>query len=223
MAKQWQDGAAGSLWHLFIKINTDFGSLNFKLHLLGANLAAVRAKAARLCTRYRWLLPTSAELVHAHLSKDDSDQDSRQLPEGCGPGLYGSNATPSAVVTKFNRYTDCILVRFEDSTGGGVTRKIGPVPDSVITAQEIVPTITSVTGDAVPAVPGDDPGIAYAADTSWATEFTNFIQDVAASCINVRSGHPPGGAFQYADLWNALVSNQVGGKKGARVMNSPHG
>lgn len=223
MAKQWQDGAAGSLWHLFMKINTDWGSLNFKLHLIGANLAAVRAKAERLCTRYRWILPTGSEMIHAHLSKDDSDQDSRQLPAGCGPGLYGSNATPTAVVTKFNRYTDCVMVRFEDSTGGGVTRKIGPVPDTVVSAQVLVPAVDSIVGDVVPTAPSTAPGIAYSADTSWATEFTNLIKDIAASCVNVRAGHAPGGAFQYADLWNALVSEQVGGKKGARVMNSPHG
>jgi hypothetical protein len=223
MAKQWQDGAAGSLWHLFLKINSDFGSLNFKLHMLGANLAAVRTVAERIGTRYRWIMPSTAEMVHAHLSKDDTDQDSRQLPLATGPGLYGSNASPDPVVTKFNRYTDCVLVRFEDSTGGGVTRKIGPIPDSLITAQELVTVPASVTGDAKPAAPATAPGIAYAADTSWATEFTNLITDIAANCINVKAGHDPGGVFQYADNWNALVSLQVGGKKGARVMNSPHG
>jgi len=223
MAKQWSDGAAGSLWHLFLKINTDFGGVNFKLHLLGATLAAVRANATRIATRYRWIMPKSAEIVHVHLSKDDSDQDSRQLPEACGLGLYGSNATPTPILTKFNRYTDCVLVRFEDSTGGGVTRKIGPVPDTVISEQGLTVTPDSVIGDVKPTNPATAAGIAYVADASWATEFSNLIQDIAANCINVKAGHAPGGVFQYADMWNALVNVQVGGKKGARVMNSPRG
>lgn len=223
MAKQWQAGAAGSLWHLFLKINSDFGGLNFKLHFIGANLAAVRANAERIATRYRWIMPTGGEIVHAHLSKDDSDQDSRQLPAACGPGLYGSNAQPTPVVTKFNRYTDCALVRFEDSTGGGVTRKIGPIPDTVVSAQVLTLAVSSVVGDVKPTTPVTVPGVAYVADTSWAAEFTSLITDIAANCVNVKAGHDPGGVFQYADLWNALVSEQVGGKKGARVMNSPHG
>lgn len=222
MAKVWQDGAAGNLWHLYLKINTDFGSLTQKLHLIGAALADVKAKAIAIATRLRWCMPTGAEIHHAHLSRDDSDQDSRQLPGAIGPGLFGSNKVGGALVTKFNRYTDVLLVACEDETGGSVTRKFGPLPDEVVVQQEMKTAVVAVSGDALVTAPVTAAGIVYEADVSWFAEMHNLMQEVAADCVNVKSGHPPGGAFKYARIYN-MLPGLVGGKKGGRVINSPRG
>jgi len=222
MAKIWQAGAAGTLYHVYMKFNSDFGSVTGKLHILAADRATARSKATILAMRWRWIIPSNVDLVHCHISKDDSEQDSQQLPGVVGPGLFGSNKVGGAEITKYNRYTDHLCVTCEDETGGSVTRKFGPLPDEVVASQVLKFPVTAISGVAPPAEPATAAGIVYVADVSWYTEMQNFLQSVAANCVNVKSGHPPGGAFQYAAIWS-MLPGVVGGKKGGRVLNSPHG
>lgn len=220
MAANWSDGDAGTLWHLNMKINTDFCSFTTKWHMKGAALVDVRAKAVALCTRWKWIMPPSCSIEHATLNKDDHDQDSRQLSEVFGPGLFGSNKAGGAQITKFNRATDHLLVRFEHAAGNGVTRKIGPVPDEVVSQQQIVGTVPPQNTDTTPIAPVTAPGIVYVADTTWIVEMGNLIQYIGFATIAVKAGHPPGGAYKFAPWLNCLPAN-VGGKKGARLLPSP--
>jgi len=208
MPATWTDDT-GDLWHLNYKINTDFRGFNFKLHVRGANEAAARAIAIRLGLRMLNVLPLDAEIVMATLNKDDSDRDSRMVPDVFGPGLYvaPSPATPPSV---FDNSRTCLNFRLEHSAGSGITRKWAPLPDVPVSAQALTTAIAGMQG--IAAGPTDAPGAA----ASWFLEMKNFIQDIAFSTQAIKSGHAPGGPFKYATFVNAYVM-RVDVKRGARV------
>lgn len=201
----------GDLWHLNYKINTDFRGFNFKLHLRGANEAAARAIAIRLGNRMLNVLPSSAEIIMATLNKDDTDKDSRIIPDIIGPGLVMTAGTPPTA-GQFDNSRSCLNFRLEHAAGSGITRKWCPLPDIVITGQRLVTAIAGM--QAIASAPATAPG----AGADWYAEMKNLIQDIAFSTQAVKSGHAPGGPFQYAPYVNAYVMG-VSVKKGARIFS----
>lgn len=208
MSANWTDDT-GDLWHANYKINTDFRGFNFKLHFRGVNEASVRAIAIRLGQRMLAVLPASAEIIMATINKDDSDRDSRMVPDVIGPGVYvvGHTGTTAA---KFDNSRTCLNFRLEHAAGGGITRKWAPIPDDVVTGQMLISSIAGL--QTITAAPTTAPNAA----TSWYDEMKNLIQDIAFSSQAIKTGHAPGGPFKYAAFQNAYVMG-VSVKKGARV------
>lgn len=208
MADLWTPDT-GDLWHINYKINTDFRGFNFKLHVRGVNEAACRALAIRLGNRMLWVLPASAEIIMATINKDDSDRDSRIVPDVFGSGKYvdpGVSPPPSV----FDNSRTCLNFRLEHSAGSGITRKWAPLPDLPVSGQALTTAIAGMQG--IVAAPVTAPGAA----ASWFLEMSNLIQDIAFSTQAIKTGHPPGGAFKYATFVNAYVMG-VSVKRGARV------
>lgn len=198
------------LYNLRFKINTPDGGLNWKLSF--AEMTEVNALAASIdiANRLRALMPSTCEIYAATISKSNRTKDSRFIPGCIGSGQYlQSGMSPAATV--YNHFTDAILVRFEDSDGQGVSMKIGPVPDTIITNGQIPLPITGVTDATVaPAALGAQP-------ITYATEFTQLMQAIAKNCAKIVSkNNIPGGTYNYSAFTKANVK-RVCKKKGGRV------
>lgn len=198
------------LWRLRYKINTPDGGLNFALQIAEQAEAAAIAAAIDISGRLKALMPSTCEIFACTISKSNRKRDSRIIPGAIGDGLYlQSGMAPTATV--YNRFDDCINVRFEDADGGGVTMKIGPVPDTIIEGGDIKLPITGVTdGTLAPAVLGAQP-------ITYATEFTQLMQAICKYCHHVETkNNLPGGTYTYFAFTKANVK-RVGKKKGGRV------
>src|SRR5436190_10921073 len=105
------------LWHLNFKINHGRRGLNMKFHIAGGVEGDVKTKAIDIATRLRWIMPTSAEIAFASISKDNTTKDSRLIPGALGNGLSPEAAeTPAESVPDLP--TTCLLIRFEHEDGG---------------------------------------------------------------------------------------------------------
>lgn len=208
MAAAWLDGT-GLLWHVLFKINGRKG-YNFKFHVPNVDEPTCRTVATRIALRIKALLPTTCAIHYATMTKDDTDQDSRRIPEAFGAGTAGASWTVPFVNSKPDNSSSCILTRFEHSAGGGVNMKIAPIPDTVVEDDELVVPIPSIIG--VPAGVLPLPGVGV----SFALEFAAFMGDMIQSAKAVKSGHLPGGPFKYANFLNAHVTG-IRVKKGGRV------
>lgn len=182
------DGVAGTLFSLNFDINYPRGSTSLKLHMVGADYAAVTPAATKIATAYRRVMPMDSEIFFASLNRDDTKRDSKFVPGCLGAGLFvGLGVGPPP--TECNQGFDAVLVRTENSDGGNVPLKIGPVPDAVIAAGELVPTMTAQEGTFA----GADPNTAAATD--YALQFLELIQLITKYCYHIRTGHAPGGVF----------------------------
>lgn len=210
MAANWLDGT-GLLWHLNYKINTPTRGFNFKVHVPNVDEAAAIVIAARLGLRLLYLMPSVCEIFYATATKDDHDQDSRRVPGALGNGLYlQTGSSPAA--TKPDNSRSAVLCRFEHSAGGGVNMKIAPIPDTVCTDDTLTTIPASVVGAPVGALAA--PG----AGADFFVEFTNLMKDITQNCKAIKSGHPPGGAFKYANFVNAYYT-RLTVKKGGRIFS----
>jgi hypothetical protein len=200
---------AQPLWHLNLKINHGRRGLNCKFHVAGGTETEVRTKAIEIATRYKWIMPTSSEIVFATISKDNTKKDSRLVPGCLGPGL-----SPEAVEVPADSVPDLpttsLLIRMEHEDGGSVTRKIGPVIDVFVADAEAVAAIADVTSMPLVLPP------ASAAADAYALRVNKLMQVLVMNTNHVVSGHAPGGEYT-TFLWTAAYFIRVGQKKGGRV------
>jgi hypothetical protein len=200
---------AQPLWHINFKINHGRRGLNFKSHIAGGTESEVRAKAVELATRLKWIMPTSARIVFASLSKDNTKKDSRLVPGALGLGL-----SPEGVETPADSVPDLpttsLLIRMEHEDGGSVTRKLAPIIDVFVEDAEAVAAIADVT-----AMPGALPAASAAAD-SYAVRVNKLMQVLMMNTNHVVSGHAPGGEYT-TFLWTSAYFIRVGQKKGGRI------
>ena len=201
------------LWHGNIKINTDTMGFNFKFHVAEKPEADAISALGALSALMKKLMPVNSEITYATVAKDNHAKDSRFSRAAIGVGAFGMDATPPAG-EEYNRPDDCLLIRFEHSGGASVTRKLGPVPDSIIAGGAIDGTFpTDVTAPVV------------VSPTAWVTldtypaMVTKFMQAFMFYTNHLQSGHSPGGPYVY-ESWTAAYVLRVGRKKGGRVLVS---
>lgn len=200
---------AQPLWHVNLKINHGRRGLNSKFHIAGGTESEVKAKAIEVATRLKWIMPTSAEIAFATISKDNTKKDSRFIPGALGKGLSPEAAEDPADSVP-DLATTCLLIRMEHDDGGEVTRKIGPILDEFVEDAEAVAAITSVVG-----IPGAAPAASTALDT-YQLRVNKLMQILVLNTAHVVSGHAPGGEYQ-TFVWQNAYFVRVGQKKGGRV------
>lgn len=203
------DGAAGTLWHSNFKINTATRGYNLKFHHVGVDFAPIKLLAIDIAARLKKLMPTDAEIVYATLNNDNTKKDGRFIRGALGPGEYAVGGPP-AVAQLYDTSWTCLEVRMENGEGDAVVRKIGPIPDAVLSSEELVAAVTDFEAPGVGALP------AAGAGADWYAEFTNFMRCLGEKTHHVRSNHAPGAAFTYFP-WAACYYVRVGRKKGGRV------
>jgi hypothetical protein len=202
-------GVAGTLWDFNIKINSARKGFNCKFHFVAADYATVVPKAVDIAGRLLNVLPTDAEIFFATISNNNTRKDSRFIRAALGPGAHvlGGSSPPAST---YDMPQAQLLVRFEDSEGGQVPRKLGPVPDAYVSSEELTSAINDVVG--VPTLP-------LAAIGSGADYFANFnllMKSIVVHTAHVLTGHAPGGDFQWAPWLNAYVMRTCI-KKGGRI------
>lgn len=198
------------LWKLRAKINTPDGGLNWMLHLANKTQAQALAAAVKIMAHYRAILPSTCEVKHCTISKSNTNKDSKIVMAAIGDGLYLQSGVDPAATT-YNRFDDCLKVRFEDEAGWGVTEKIGPIPDTIIGNGEIILPIASVTDmtAADPAAPTQP--------VTYATAFQGLMLLIGKNCSRVKSStNIAGGNYDYFAFEAAHVIG-VGKKKGGRI------
>lgn len=200
---------AQPLWHFNLKINHGRRGLNFKSHIAGGTEAEVKVKAIELATRYKWIMPTTAEIVFANISMDNTKKDSRLVPGALGFGLSPEAAEDPADSAP-DLPTTSLLIRMEHADGGSVTRKIGPIIDVFVEDALEADDIADVT-----AMPGALPAVSAAAD-AYKVRVNKLMQVLMLNTNHVVSGHAPGGEYQ-TFLWTAAYFMRVGQKKGGRI------
>lgn len=206
-------GAAGELFHLNLKINTNEKGFPLKFHLKGADYAAVVPNALLVAQYLRHTLPMDADIFYATVTRDNSARDSRLLRGAIGAGTFEEAAGPPITPANYNRPEDASLVRFENTEGQNITYKIPCIPDIIVND-------AALQGGAVADVVGM-PGVlaAPAAGLDWFLNFNLFMKSVVKYCIYVKSSHGPGAAFDFAQFENAYFL-RTGVKKGGRVSAS---
>lgn len=203
--------APNFLWKIFFKINTARKGFNIAFHMAETPEATARAAAIDLSARMLAIMPSTAAIFFAAMSKDDPAKDSRIIPEAQGVGLYLQNGVSPAATPQDSSNT-CINIRFENNNGGGVTRQYLPIPDTIITNDTVVLPITPVVGR-----PGALPAAPVAQPVTYATEFNKLMQAIVFNFHHVQTrGHVPGGNYTYYPFQNAYVLG-VSAKKGGRV------
>ncbi len=204
------NGAAGNLFKATFLINGPSKGFTDSYHLLGADYTVAVPKAIALAGFLRAILPGDCEIFYARVSRDDSARDGQYVPDAIGGGQYITALGPPAVKGVVNTDYDHALMRFENTEGGWISPKIGPLPDDVVNG--------GLLGAFKPANVIGTPGAAPAAVadfTAFATNFNKLMQAIAFYTIYVRSGHVSGGPFQYAPWLNAYCL-RTAEKKGGR-------
>jgi hypothetical protein len=196
------------LWKANLKINTDERGFTFGFHVINASETAARTAADDIAKRYLALMPKSAEIFFATISKWDSKRDSRFLPNSIGQGQFVEDEGPPEV-SDYDISRTSVLIRLEHDGGGSVTRKFCPVPDSIIFGGKPVDAIVPVTTLMPPAA-------APGAGADWHSEFTNFMQALIYSTTHIESGGSPGGPYT-SRVYTAAYAIRTGVKKGGRV------
>lgn len=202
-------GLVGSLWHANFKINCHNKGYQSKFPIVTADPDIAKASAISIATAYKRILPMDAEIFYATVSNYNTRRDSRFLRAALGAGLFiGLGVAPDP--TTFDTSFASIKLRLETDTHTSVTRLINPVPDAVLTDEEIVPAITDVSATfaGVDPVEGDL--------TLYALQFENFMKILTKHCKHVYSGAVPGGAFTWSPYIAAMPVG-VSKKKGSRA------
>lgn len=198
------------LWYLRFKINTPDGGLNWKIPLIDLSEADAKSAAVKIALRLLGIMPSTCEIYAATISKSNTTKDSKLVPGALGDGIYLQNGTPP-VPSVYNRFDDALLIRFEDTDGGGVSMAIAPVPDTIIVAGQVPVAIAPVT----------DMTAALAADPTNASVYHTTMEDLMLA-VGKYSGRVkastniPGGNYSYA-RYNAAFFKRVTKKKGGRV------
>lgn len=202
------DGSAGTLWDYHVQINTDRKGFELVFHMVGADLTTIKPNAIDIAGRLKDLMPTDAEIFFSRLSNNDSTRDSRFIREALGAGTHvGPGVDPPA--TLYDMPQAQLLVRLEDTEGQSVSRKIGPIPDYVVTDERVTTAISDVVG--MPATIG-----AVGSGADWFANFNLLLKAIVKYTVHVKAGHSPGGTFKWAAWQNAYVL-RTAIKKGGRV------
>ncbi len=198
------------LWKLRFKVNTPDGGLNMLLQMAEISEATALTQAADIAARYRAIMPSTCAIYSATLSKSNTKKDSRIVTAAIGAGLYGQGGVDPEEST-YNRFDDACLMRFEDADGGGITLKIGPVPDDFIEAGDPAAAVASVIDmSAALAVTAVQPVV-------YQTELKNLAHAIGKYCHHVESANNiPGGTYTYFP-WVRAHFKRIGEKKGGRV------
>lgn len=199
------------LWHGNVKINTDTMGFNFKFHVAEKPEADAKIALLKLAALQLLLMPGNSEIVYATVSKDNTAKDSRAVRGALGVGAYVTAAGPPPVPALYNRPDDALLIRFEHLGGGSVTRKIGPLPDTLVVGGNMSITIADVDAPVVAAPAEAAPGDA------WEVLCNKFMKAFMFYTQHLQSGHQPGTGYTYFP-WTAAYVLRVGRKKGGRVL-----
>lgn len=204
----WPNSDNKALWHLQYKINTD--NRGFFLNFVVADQAeaAARAVGVDLGVRLLNLLPPDAEIFYAHMSRDDHLRDSRLLPTVIGVGLYAPTGGGGAQT--YDQARTSWLFRLESTDGGFVTRKLAPIPDSIVADGLINTAPAAVVAFAGPLPAAPAPG------DLWNVIANNFMKAVVLQTHHLQGPHAPGGTYDYNNWINAYHL-RIGSKKGGRV------
>lgn len=198
------------LYKLIIKINTPKNGLNMTFHLNGDDEAAVRVKANDVCARLLWTMPGDSEIFYATMNRDNTKRDSRFLKEALGFGKWPPDAP--ATDTFYDMPTTSLLVRFENADGGSVSRKLGPIPDEVVSSGEVTVAPAAVTAPVV------GPVAASLITDAWDVLMNKLIQTIMLQTVHVVAGHAPGGDYvQFG--WTSAYALRTAKKKGGRVFS----
>lgn len=202
------EGAAGSLWHGNLKINAGRKGYQFKFHMAGVSEEAAFTAAIDIAQRVRKLMPIGGEIVFATLSNDNSARDAGFLAEALGVGEYLESESPD-VPAEFDTSFAALHVRMETPDRQSVQRIFNPIPDVIMTAGELEGSIVDVTS-----MPSSVPAVG--AGTTWYEEFSNFMKAMVKQTHYVKTGHAPGGAYQYS-AWRKAFFIRATKKKGGRA------
>lgn len=205
----YSDGAAGTLFSSNFKINTDRRGFQLKFWHKGTDYTVPFGQANGIAARLLAVMPTDAEIVYATLSNNDHRKDSRFLRAALGVGTYvspGESPPPSV----YDMPQVSVLVRFEDTEGGQVPRKFGPIPDEVVADEHFLDNIADITdgGAGSTGAPGSG--------ADWYENMALLIGYCAANSIHVQGGHAPGAAYKWA-AWTSAFPLRTCVKKGGRV------
>lgn len=201
------------LWHGNVKINTDTMGFNWKFHVAEKPEADAITSLGALTSLMKKMMPVNSEITYATVAKDNHAKDSRFSRAAIGVGAYGLDLTTPAG-EDYNRPDDCLLIRFEHAGGSSVTRKLGPVPDSIIEGGAIAGTFPTDVTAAVVAAPA-----AWVTGDTYPVMVNKFMKAFMYYTHHLVSGHSPGGPYVYYG-WTAAYVLRVGRKKGGRVLVS---
>lgn len=202
---------SGSIWKVNFKINTDERGFQFKCWINNASEDIARAAAVELGERYKALLPPTAEIFYAQMSKLGPDRDGLYLPEAVGLGSYDSDAVAAGVQGDYDFSRTCLNLRLETPGRKWVTRKFGPIPDEIITGGKMTDLMTAIT---VPQT--EAPATAPGAAADYKTELSNFVKALMFyTCY--KAVKPDGEGAVVTDTWKRGMLLRVGSKKGGRV------
>ena len=203
------DQVAKQLWKMTLKINTDDRGFTESFYLADKTEADAKTGALDIAGRIKGVLPTDAEIFLATLSKDGPSRDGLFLHTALGAGTYGTLLAVPAPSFVDQARTHLYL-RMENSLNQPVTRKMGPVPDLIVTAGDVTASIPSVVGAVLAA-----PAVDVATDV-YADRFEKLIKSIMFYTCHLKAGHTPGGGYTYETWKNAHVV-RVGQKKGGHV------
>jgi len=208
----WTNGTAGRLWSANFKINSNERGFNMKFYFAELDEATVKSNANDLAARIKALMPVDSEIFYATINNDNGVRDSRFLKDALGAGVYVTPGGGSPPPTKYDFSRTAFLFRMEHAMGGSVTRKFSCIPDEVVAGGVLTSALPFVATLPVGSVPA-----AGAAD--WVTEMLNFMKAIGNTTVALKSGHVPGGVYQYA-AWTGAYGLRIGDKKGGRLFSS---
>lgn len=203
------EGAAGTLWKANYKINAGNRGFQFKVQMAGIAEDAAVTAAEDIAARMLLLFPIDAEIVFATLANDNTARDATFLRNATGVGAYITAAGPPIIPAKFDQSQTALQIRLENPDRQSVQRIFNPIPDTVLTDDLLGGSVVDVT-----ALPVTVP--APAAGATWYEEFTNFMKALVKNTHYVKSGHAPGGVYQYS-VWRKAFMIRACKKKGGRA------
>jgi len=199
----------GILWKLTLHINSDRKGFNEIFWIPEQTESAAKTAAIAIAAQRRKVLPADSSIFFAKISKNDSKRDSRYLASSIGAGQYVPPGDP-APESVYDYANTSLLIRFENEDGTSQSRKFSCIPDNVVTAGDLISTITAVT-----AKPNAEPA-ADAGNADWYAKMNRLMALVTFYCGHVVAGHQPGGQYTYFNF-NGAYPMRIGHKKGARV------
>lgn len=200
-------GATVGLWKLNFKINTEHRGFNLGFHIAEKNEADAKAAGIKIAKHLKGVLPTSAAIVFATVSKDNAVKDSRFIRDALGEGQF---ILAGPVNTTYDFSQTSLLVRLEHAGGSLVPMKLGPLPDTVVTDEAIVDALDDVADFSGPE-PADP-----AVFTVWADNYKSLMQVIIMRTAFVKADHLPGLAYTWF-AWTSAFPIRIARKKGGRV------
>jgi len=203
-------GAVVGLWKLNFKVNTAKHGFNLGFHIAEKSQADAIAAGVKIAKHLLGILPTTAEVVFATVSKDTTTKDSKFIRGALGFGKFEVAGPPPE--TTYDSGRTSLLVRYEHADGGSVSMKLPALPDVVVTDEEIIDNLDDVANFIGPE-PADP-----AVFTVWKDLYKSFVQVLILRTNFVRAGHLPGDEYTYF-TWESAFPMRIVDKKGGRVFS----